>query len=154
MNKVEAIFLEPVSPKSFKEFKHLSISNFVQGRLKVEPMDYEDAWNDAEEQFRNQLAHRNQWIKDIYDKETNRHLGWNWTAVQGEKFHHLHLIVRPKHKRRGVSRLIALMVDQQARQLGFDKVWGHVFAREEIAIKSHLLNGFKVTSYILMREVK
>jgi len=142
-----------VSPKSFNKFRIESINNFLDSRMKSETIRYVVAKGEADAQFRQQLP--NTTIVDIWVKKGGKkyHAGWTWYGIIYDKFHHLHLILRPQYRRQGIGRQVRTYIDEKAIEAGHTQIWGHVFWENQVAVTSHLANGFKPYSVTLLREI-
>lgn len=145
------IELKDCTAKEFREFKRKSLQNFVEERLKVEPKTFRSAaMVDAVKQFDLYCNQPNKVSKVMAGKN---HVGWLWWMISGGRFYSMHVIIESPFRRQGYGTAIVKEIESIAKSMGYTQVWGQIFADNTASIVVHTKAGYKVTNYILMKEI-
>jgi ribosomal protein S18 acetylase RimI-like enzyme len=155
------IYLKPMTPQTFEEFKQQSQASYAGDFAKVEDISFETALKNASEQFERLvsggLETQGQLFFDVLETATAKRLGFLWLGIQdryGRKIASINdIMIEPSGRGRGLGKALMKLVEIESKKHGAVRVRLHVFHHNEVAKNLYTSMGFNPTSIDMRKEI-
>lgn len=142
------IGFKEMSDEEFNEFFERSILSYSKDLIKSGMCNEETAFESSKKQF-NELLPEGKYTKNnfiyIIVNNDNEELGHIWYEKYKENIAFIcDFLILEKYRKKGYGRQTLLLVEEDAKEKGFNKIFLHVFKYNESAISLYESLGYKV----------
>ncbi len=155
------IQLKPMSVEAFEKFKKDSQSAYATNLAAVEVIPYEEALQNASEQFNKLVplgtATTGQSFFDVIESSSSNSIGFLWLGFQtrfGRKVASINDIsIAPANRGKGFGKKLMKLVEEEAHKAEATRIRLHVFHSNQVAKNLYLAMGFEPTNLDMRKDI-
>lgn len=143
-----------LSEKDFSEYLETAIADFAEDKVNAGNFPAEKALELSRESYEKLLPDgvntKDHLLFSIFDEENEEKLGIIWIKLNYEKGNRniwiYDFIIFEKYRRQGFGEKSLELLEEKAKELGFNKISLHVFGHNKGAISLYQKVGFQTTN--------
>jgi ribosomal protein S18 acetylase RimI-like enzyme len=155
------ITLSPMTEGEYAGYLEASVKGYARDKVLAGNMTADQAEERAWQEFRkllpDGLGSEGQYLFTIRRVGEPHGLGFVWLGVREESGRRLailyDIIVHEQYRGQGYGRRALRLVEERAREMGFQELWLHVFGHNHVARKLYETSGYQVTNLNMMKRL-
>ncbi|WP_064092310.1 GNAT family N-acetyltransferase [Rossellomorea aquimaris] len=151
------VTLQTMSSSEFQKYLDISVKDYAKEKVLSGNWEEEESLEKAKEEFAKLLPNgentENNYLYTIL-KENNQDVGIIWLAKQSsEKAFIYDIRILEEHQGKGYGKDAMKKVEEEAKQIGVQKIGLHVFGHNKVARNLYEKIGYKTTNVVMEKEI-
>ena len=158
---MKAIRLKRMGEDEFRTYRDASVRGYAEDKQQSGDWGSRDALTLSVQAFDrfapSGLRTPDQHFFTVHDAATDAKVGWLWYQVRDDGLYRsaflCDIVIFDEHQRQGYGTACLAELDDQAKGLGIRRVGLHVFGHNAGAMELYRRCGYKITDYVMAKDL-